>query len=49
VDPAAGKITVLFLEGSEYQLHGEFVSGQKASSRLLPTFAIDVAAALEAK
>ena len=44
VDPADASITVLSLRGSEYALHGKFVSGETATSVLLDGFAVDVAA-----
>jgi Uma2 family endonuclease len=45
IDPAKGKITVLWLSGKRYAVHGEFSGGDTASSRLLPGFSIDVTAA----
>jgi Uma2 family endonuclease len=48
VDPALGQITVLALEGSTYAVHGVFSTGQQATSKLLPGFAVDVALALAA-
>lgn len=41
-------ITVLTLAGEEYQVHGVFRFGQRATSVLLPGFTVDVAAALAA-
>jgi Uma2 family endonuclease len=49
VDPDLARITVLFLDGSAYAVHGEFARGQQATSKLLPGFAVDVTAVLEAK
>jgi Uma2 family endonuclease len=49
VDPAKGGITVLALEGSEYVEHGIFARGQRATSRLLPGFEVDVIEALTPK
>ena len=49
VDPELGQITVLALDGSAYAVHGEFVRGQQATSKLLPGFTVDVTAALAAK
>lgn len=43
VDPADASITVLSLRGSEYALHGKFVSGETATSVLLDGFAVDAA------
>ena len=43
VDPADMSITVLTLRGREYALHGEFVSGETATSILLDQFTVDVA------
>ena len=43
VNPAASSITVLTLRGREYALHGEFVSGETATSVLLNRFTVDVA------
>jgi Uma2 family endonuclease len=48
VDPLAERITVLVLEGTAYQAHGEFGRGQHAASVLLPGFVVDVSAALDA-
>jgi Uma2 family endonuclease len=42
VDPGAERITVLCLEDKQYQVHGEFVPGEQASSVLLPGFVADV-------
>lgn len=42
VDPELQRITVLILDGDEYRTHGEFESGQKATSVLLDGFAVNV-------
>lgn len=42
VDPTNASITVLTLRGQEYALHGEFVTGETASSVLLEGFSVDV-------
>jgi Uma2 family endonuclease len=42
VDPAAGRVMVLELQGSAYQPHGEFGAGQMATSALLAGFQVDV-------
>ena len=44
VDPADASITVLTLQGQEYALHGEFVSGETATSVLLDRFTVEVTA-----
>jgi Uma2 family endonuclease len=49
VDPADDRITVLALKGSEYVEHGVFARGQRATSRLLPGFEVDVTEALTQK
>ncbi len=48
VDPQERKITVLVLDDETYRVHGEFTPGQRATSVLLPGFAVDVAAAFAA-
>ena len=48
VDPETETITVLTLVESAYRVHGEFASGQTASSALLPGFVVDVSAAFAA-
>ena len=48
VDPESQQITVLTLDGSAYREHGVFGKGGKASSVLLPGFAVDVDAAFAA-
>jgi Uma2 family endonuclease len=48
VDPEEGRIVVLALQGAEYVEHGVFARGQRATSRLLPGFEVDVTAALAA-
>jgi Uma2 family endonuclease len=42
VDPEQRSIKVLVLDGGKYRLHGEFQSGQAATSVLLDGFAVDV-------
>ena len=49
VDPELEQITVLTLDGQTYVVHGEFKRGEQATSKLLPGFAVDVAAALTPK
>ena len=44
VDPAGASISVLTLQGQEYALHGEFVSGETATSVLLDRFTVEVTA-----
>jgi Uma2 family endonuclease len=44
IDPLERRVTVLRLSGAEYQVVGEFQSGARAVSALLPGFGIDVAA-----
>jgi Uma2 family endonuclease len=44
VDPIRKQITVLFLHGDKYAIHGTFKAGRQAKSRLLPGFAVDVTA-----
>jgi len=46
VDPKLKRITVLMLSGNEYDVHGEFELGEKATSVLLKGFEVDVAEAL---
>jgi Uma2 family endonuclease len=46
VDPELGQITVLWLDGHTYAVHGEFKRGEQATSKLLPGFAVDVTTAL---
>jgi Uma2 family endonuclease len=48
VDPAAETITVLMLRGRSYRVHGTFQRGQTATSVLLPGFAVQVSACLDA-
>src|SRR5205823_5265149 len=42
VDPQERNITVLFLEGTEYRVHGVFGLGARATSVLLPGFSVSV-------
>jgi Uma2 family endonuclease len=49
VDPRLKRITVLWLDGPAYVVHGEFVEGTDATSRLLEGFKVNVAAALAAR
>jgi Uma2 family endonuclease len=49
VDPELGHITVMTLEGEAYVVHGEFKRGERATSKLLPGFAVDVTSALAPK
>ena len=46
VDPELGQITVLWLDGPTYSVHGEFKRAEQATSKLLPGFAVDVTTAL---
>jgi Uma2 family endonuclease len=48
VDPQERRITVLALDGTAYRVHGEFAPGTRATSVLLPGFAVDVTAAFAA-
>lgn len=48
VDPQETVITVLTLDGSTYQLHGDFEQGSQATSVMLPGFMVDVASIFEA-
>jgi Uma2 family endonuclease len=48
VNPRSGQIMVLTSEGEQYAVHGQFSSGQVASSRLLAGFGVDVAAVFAA-
>lgn len=43
VDPLERRVTVLVLEGEQYQVDGEYSPGQIARSRLLEGLEIDVA------
>jgi Uma2 family endonuclease len=47
IDPQEKKVTVLWLAGRQYAVHGEFARGSVATSRLLPGFTVDVSAALD--
>ena len=42
IEPKLKQITVLRLKGKTYEVHGDFKTGQKATSRLLPGFGVDV-------
>jgi Uma2 family endonuclease len=46
IDPKDETITVLTLAGDAYATHGTFRAGERATSVLLPGFAVDVTAAL---
>jgi Uma2 family endonuclease len=48
VDPALTMITVLVLENAKYKVHGDFHSGQTATSVLLPGFEIEVKSCFDA-
>ncbi len=48
VDPEKQTITVLWLTGATYKVHGTFRMGDRASSRLLPGFSVDVSAVFAA-
>jgi Uma2 family endonuclease len=48
VDPKTERITVLSLKDKQYRVHGEFASGEQATSVLLTGFAVDVAAVFAA-
>jgi len=48
VDPQEQRITVLVLDGGVYHVHGEFASGDAATSVLLAGFSIDVASVFAA-
>jgi Uma2 family endonuclease len=49
VDPVLEQITVLTLDGQTYVVHGEFKRGERATSKLLPGFGVDVTSALTHK
>lgn len=42
VDPQHSLVSVLYLKGTRYAVHGKFTLGEQASSKLLPGFAVDV-------
>jgi Uma2 family endonuclease len=42
VDPVSKRITVLVLQGKKYKSQGEFASGSRAVSTVLPGFEVDV-------
>ncbi len=48
IDAETETITVLTLSGKTYKVHGKFKPGQQATSKLLPGFALDVAAVFAA-
>jgi Uma2 family endonuclease len=48
VDPQQQRISVLVLEDGAYTTYGEFVSGDQATSRLLPGFSVDATAVFKA-
>jgi Uma2 family endonuclease len=48
IDRELGQITVLVLDGPVYAVHGVFVRGEQATSRLLPGINVDVTATLAA-
>jgi Uma2 family endonuclease len=48
VDPAEQRIQVLTLAGQNYQVHGDFGSGDEATSLLLPGFCVSVDAVFTA-
>lgn len=47
VDPQRRAITVLKLDGQRYEVYGEFVPGQQATSALLIGFTVDVSTVFE--
>ena len=47
--PAFRTVTVLTLDGTEYREHGAFRDGDAAAGPLLPGFAVDVTACLDAR
>jgi Uma2 family endonuclease len=49
VEPAAGTITVLRLDGDRYLTHGVFGRGALATAATLPGFAVSVGAVLDAR
>ena len=49
VDPQKFTITVLVLDNARYVAHGVFKRGERASSVLLKSFSVDVAAVLDAE
>jgi Uma2 family endonuclease len=48
VDPQSQQITILSLQGRQYQVAGEFALGQMAASTLLTGFSVDVSAVFAA-
>ena len=49
VEPAAGTITVLWLDGDRYRTHGVFERGTTATAATLPGFAVSVSTVLDAR
>jgi len=49
VDPHLEQITVLTLDGQTYVVRGEFKRGERATSKLLTDFGVDVTAAFDAQ
>jgi Uma2 family endonuclease len=48
IDPEKETITVFALSGKAYKVHGRFKPGERAASKLLPGFSLDVAAVFAA-
>ncbi len=48
IDPREQQVTVLRLDRDAYEVHGQFNTGRRAESHLLPGFAVDVAALFQA-
>ncbi len=48
IDPETETITVLSLSGKAYKVHAKFKPGERATSKLLPGFTLDVAAVFAA-
>lgn len=49
VDPVSRSVTVLMLDGAEYQEHGVFLHGEQATSALLGDFSVSVDEILDAE
>lgn len=49
IDPEQETITVFALSGKTYKVHGKFKPGERAASKLLPGFTLDVAAVFAAE